>query len=247
MVKLEFCRLSPVMLLVLFTTVNVIVFLDRGTLAAVVNRLKKNSDGGLGLNSFEAGALGSLFIFGYMVASPIFAYYSQTIHPQYLMSIGLSIWTGAVLFCGVSNSFYLLAAARAITGVGEASFVCLAPPCILDSAPPEKRTMWIGIFYSATPLGYALGFVYGNQVSSMFNDWHYPFIIEMFMMIPFILISLLSYKDPKFYAKKEDGEKEKITTQISILLKNILYVSLILGYSSYAFTIGGLGFWVIFI
>lgn len=244
MAKLALCTLSPMMLLILFTSVNILIFIDRGALAAVVGQLKKSSNHGLGLSSFEAGALGSVFILGYMIASPIFAYNAQFIHPQYLMSLGLTIWSGAVLLSGVSRNFYMLAIARAITGVGEASFVCLAPPCILDSAPHASRTKWLGIFYSATPLGYALGFIYGAQVSSIFGAWFYPFIIETFLMVPFILASLLSYKDPKFYAKKEGGEKEKLSTQFAILAKNPLYICLVTGYASYAFTIGGLGFWV---
>ena len=236
--------LAPWMYLLLFTLVNLLIFIDRGALAAVVSQLKKTSDHGLGLTSFEAGSLGSVFILGYMIASPIFAYNAQFIHPLYLMSIGLSIWSGAVLMSGVSRDFIMLALARAITGVGEASFVCLAPPVILDCAPNEKRTIWIGIFYSATPLGYALGFVYGAQVSAGFGAWFYPFIIETFLMLPFIAVSLFSYKDPKFYAKKEGGEKEKLTTQVSILASNPLFVCLVFGYASYSFTIGGLGFWV---
>jgi MFS transporter, Spinster family, sphingosine-1-phosphate transporter len=243
MVNISLCKLSPVMLLTLFTSVNILVFIDRGALAAVVSLLKDKDDG-LDLSSFEAGSLGSVFILGYMIASPIFAYESQFIHPNYLMTIGLTVWAGAVMFSGLSVDFPMLAAARVITGVGEASFVCLAPPVILDCAPHKQRSIWIGIYSSATPLGYALGFVYGNQVSSLLGGWYYPFIIETFLMIPFILITFLSYKDPKFYAKKENGEKEKLSTQISILGRNPLYVNLVIGYSSYAFTIGGLGFWV---
>ena len=140
MARLALFTLSPNMLLILFTSVNILIYIDRGALAAVVGRLKSNSDHGLGLSSLEAGSLGSVFILGYMLASPIFAYNAQFVHPQYLMCIGLSIWSGAVFLTGFSKNFAMIAIARSLTGIGEASFVCLAPPVIMDSAPFGQKT-----------------------------------------------------------------------------------------------------------
>lgn len=246
MVKLEFCKPSPIMILTLFTIIENLLFIDRGAFAAVLQKLEKKAHGGLDLNSAQAGLIGSLFASGVMLASPIVPYLSQSIHPQYLISAGLLLWSGAVLLTGVSRHFLMLVIARWLAGFGESFFICLVPPFLLDSAPIEKRTKWIGIYYSAQPLGYALGIVYGTQISNLFKGWYYPFIIETVVMVPFIILLLLSYKDPKYYAKKESGEKEKICTQLGILFRNYLYLCLVIGYSAFGFTTGGLGFWVIF-
>jgi MFS transporter, Spinster family, sphingosine-1-phosphate transporter len=244
MAKLGFFTISPVMLLVLFTSINILIYLDRGALAAVLSDLESHKNKGLGLSSLESGMLGSVFILGYMMASPIFAFFAQTVHPFYLMSIGLGMWCGAVFFTGISRNFVMLLIARALTGIGEASFVCLAPPCILDSARSDQRTKWIGIFYMATPLGYALGFIYGAQITLATGAWYYAFFIETLLMAPFILVALFCYKDPKYYAKKESGDTEKLTTMVWQLLRNGLFMLIVMGYTAYAFTIGGLGFWV---
>lgn len=228
-------------MLFLFTCINLLVFMDRGALAAVISLLKDGS--GLGLNSIEAGSLGSAFMLGYILASPIFAYFSNRIHPMYLMAIGNSIWAGAVFLTGMSNSYPLILIARSLTGIGEASFVSLAPPCIIDTAPLNKQTQWIGIFYSSSALGYAIGFIFGAQVSTLLDSWKYPFVIEAFLMVPFILISIICYKDPKLYAKKIDGNSEKIHEQIWILMKIPVFVFMSLGYSCFQFTVGGLAFW----
>jgi predicted MFS family arabinose efflux permease len=38
-------------------------------------------------------------------------------------------------------NYWLLLLARAFTGVGEASFLCIAPPFIDKAAPPNKKSV----------------------------------------------------------------------------------------------------------
>jgi MFS family permease len=159
MVNFSCYKFSPRFILFYMTLINMIIYIDRGMLASVLSMLEKGS--GLGLSATEAGALGSAFMLGYIVSSPLFAHYAQYIHPMWLMILGLSVWTGSVILCFFSVEFYMLFLGRAISGVGEASFVCLAPPYILDHAPPESKTKWLSIFYVALPIGTAIGFVLG--------------------------------------------------------------------------------------
>ena len=247
MVNFSIYKLSPFTVLVLFSIINGLIYLDRGAFAAVVPILQSDSHGGLNLSSFIAGTLGSSFILGYMVTAPGFAHYAQFYHPEFLMCIGLGIWTCAVIMTGLSRVYEMLLIARCLTGVGEASFICLAPPVILGSAPVGKGNLWIGIFYVATVLGYALGFVYGAQVSNLFGAWFYPFFIEAIAMLPFILLFLFNYKDPNLYAKSETGDKLKLTKQFKLLAQNPVFVFLTLGYAAYTFTITAISFWVTFI
>ena len=83
--------ISPLGSLVLYTYTCAVLYADRAALSAVVYLLESNSGAGLGIDSFEAGALGSSFVVGFLVFFPIFAYFSQRVHPEYLMCIGLSI------------------------------------------------------------------------------------------------------------------------------------------------------------
>lgn len=135
----EKCKLSPLATLIFFTYTCGILYIDRGALSAVIFQIKSSS--GLGLNSVEAGALGSCFILGFILFGPIFGYFSQRFHPEYLMSIGLSIWCFAVLLTAYSKSFLMIIFARTITGIGEASFLVLAPTYIMAKAPAEKKNV----------------------------------------------------------------------------------------------------------
>jgi MFS family permease len=188
-------HLSPLQSLLYFTVVNSLIYLDRGVISvpftqATLTALAEALD----LSASRAGALGSIFILGFMVSSPLFAYWAQTCAPEKLMAGGLVIWSAATLTAGLSLNYWMLLMARAATGIGEASFVCLAPPLILDSAPVAKKTvtiiqLWISIFYAAMTMGYALGFIYGHETMTLIGTWRSPFLIEAGVMFPLILIA----------------------------------------------------------
>jgi hypothetical protein len=84
------CKLHPIYLLVLLTLINILIYVDRGILAAVATTLQ-SKDSGLSLTSTDLGSVGSIFMIGYMISGPIFAHYSQTVHPLHLITIGLII------------------------------------------------------------------------------------------------------------------------------------------------------------
>lgn len=215
------------------------MYLDRGVLSSLVPALQ--DDARIHLSNFQAGVLGSVFMFGFMIASPLFANASQTIHPFTLIAIGISIWGGSVLLAAVSRSFWLLAASRTLSGIGEASFVCLAAPIILSKAPAEKKNLWISLFYSALTIGYALGYVIAPPVKNSFNGWFYVFYLEAAASVPFVLVSLFAYRDPTLLFKRE--HKVSMSSQFKELWNNSSYVLLVLGYGAYSFTVGGIAFW----
>lgn len=236
------CKLPPVFLLVYFTLVHMLIYIDRGVLASIVSTLEDH-DRGLGLTPAEIGLLGSFFMFGFMIAGPIFAHYSQSSHSLTLIGIGLLIWGASSFGAGMSRSFLELAIARACSGVGEASFVCLAPPYIMDHAPSARKTTWIAVFYSAISIGFALGNIFGNTVSEALGGWYWPFYIEGVFIVPFVLISFMGKKVSLQSGLEVQVEIIPLCKQFAILAKCLSYDFIVLGFAAYIFTIGGIGYW----
>ena len=167
-----------------FCCLNVLIYLDRGTISS--NGV--NGDGlqrEFELSLFRDGILPAGFMVGLLISSPIFAHASKTCHSMKLIGYGLSIWFVSVLGCAVSFGFWSLLVCRMVVGVGEASFVALAAPFIDDYAPKDHKTRWLAVFYACIPVGYALGFLYGGLVGS-FVGWRAAFAMEAVMMLPFI-------------------------------------------------------------
>lgn len=201
---------------------------------------------GLGLSEIEQGAIGSIFMLGFMVAGPFFAYYSQVVHPLFLIALGLSIWGVSCLATGLSAAFWQICVARGFSGIGEASFVCLAPPFILDNAPKKRKTIWIAVYYSAIALGYAIGYIFGNAMNNSFGGWYWPFYFESIFVIPFILLAFFSHKDPKMIATRKHKDTEQVISlgqQFKELAVNPVFVFITLGFTSFVFTLGALSYW----
>ena len=157
-------------------------------MASVLILIESDDSPGLGLSSSEAGALGSVFIIGFMLAAPICAHLAQFLHPIWLIISGMFVWSGATLLCGFSTNFWMVLTGRALTGIGEASCLMNATPYILDHAPEGKKTLWVAVFYIAGPGGVAAGFVLGYAISEATGSWHWPFRIECAVMICILLL-----------------------------------------------------------
>lgn len=100
-------------------------------------------------------ALTGSFIGGYSVASISFGHLVHRYPPFKLMCVGLIIWVVAVVLSGLAPNFWVMVAARVLSGVGEASFQTVVPPYIDDNAPNNQRGLWLSAFYLAIPVGTA--------------------------------------------------------------------------------------------
>ncbi|KAM1151653.1 hypothetical protein ACFX13_035146 [Malus domestica] len=194
---------TPKRLLVIFCLINLINYVDRGTIASNgVNGSRTTcTDSGIctagtgiqgefHLNNFQDGVLSSAFMVGLLMASPIFASLAKSVSPFRLIGVGLSVWTFAIVGCACSLGFWSITIFRMLVGVGEASFISLAAPFIDDNAPAAQKTAWLAIFYMCIPSGYALGYVYGGVVGSHTN-WRYAFVGEAILMLPFAILGFV--------------------------------------------------------
>ncbi|KMZ72934.1 Spinster-like protein [Zostera marina] len=194
---------TPKRLLVIFCTINLLNYVDRGAIASngVNGSIENCTESGIctsgngiqgdfKLSFFEDGVLSSAFMVGLLLFSPIFASLAKSHNPFRLIGVGLSVWTLAVVGCGVSFDFWSISICRMLVGVGEASFISLAAPFIDDNAPPTQKTTWLAIFYMCIPSGVALGYVYGGVVGEHLN-WRYAFFGEAILMLPFAILGFV--------------------------------------------------------
>lgn len=126
------------------------------------------------LTYFESGALGSAFMIGFMFSSPVFAQLATLIAPTFILAFGLAVSALAIISTGSSFFYYWLLVSRCLVGIGEASFVGLAPTCIDDVAPKSSRTSWLSLFFMAIPVGTAAGYVAASLLELL--SWRIPFL-----------------------------------------------------------------------
>lgn len=220
----------------LFTAINLLNYLDRYLVAAVLPLLIQE----FSLTNEEAGRLQSAFVIGYVIFSPFFGYLGDRMSRPYLMTFGVVVWSLATVCTGLSTGFSLFIFARIMVGMGEASFGTAAPGYLKDKfQDPVKVNSVLAIFYSAIPVGSALGYVIGGAVSARY-DWRTAFYVGG---IPGLVLafSLLFFKEMPRISKPNPN----VMVGVKSLLRIPTLMFAIGGYTLNAFALNGVAAFVV--
>jgi predicted MFS family arabinose efflux permease len=232
---------SPGGALAVLTGLNLVNYLDRYVPFAVLPAMSA----ALALSDPQAGALQSLFMASYMLASPFVGVLGDR-YPRFrLAAVGVLVWSAATFASGLAPTFLALAAARALTGVGEASYVVVTPSLLSDFYPVERRGRAMAFFYAAIPIGTAAGYVLGGQMEAHFG-WRSAFLVAG---VPGVVLAfaLLAFRDPVRGALDRaaaGGPERTLGEALRALAARPSYIYNTVAQTIYTFSIGGLAAWM---
>ncbi len=224
----------PALVLVLLTALNLLNYLDRFVLSAVLPKVQDD----LHLSSLVAGSLATVFLIGFFVTSPIFGALADRgqpgIRPR-LVALGIGVWSLATVASGLVRGAGAFVTTRAVVGVGEASYTTIAPALLDDIAPASSKARWMSIFSVATPVGAALGYIVGGAVEHATHSWRAAFLVAGG---PGVLLALLclALADPPRGSVAAPGMPWHLLG-LPVLGRAIL------GFCAYNFATGGFAFW----
>jgi MFS family permease len=218
----------------LLTGLNFLNYMDRFIVAAVLPKIKAELD----LSNTEAGLLATVFLLGYFVTSPIFGTLGDRMPRKWLIAFGVLTWSAATIASGFAGSMIALVAARAVVGVGEASYATLAPTIIDDITPPASKGRTLSIFFLAVPLGSALGFVLGGIIQAEWG-WRMAFKIGGGPGMVLALLCL-AIEEP---TRKLATAKADVLASMATLARIPLYRRAVLGYCAHTAAIGAFSHW----
>ena len=227
--------------------INLFNYLDRYVVAALFQSLKASH---LGLSDADLGSLMSGFLIVYTLSAPLFGALGDRRSRPKLIAAGVAIWSVATGLSGLAGSFAGLLAARASVGVGEAAYGTIAPSLLSDYYPAERRGRIMAIFFSAIPIGSALGYVVGGLVDARYG-WRPAFFVAGVPGIALAALCLALRDPPRGIqdapappppAARPAGAAGRRTYRR--LLGNRPYLLTVLGYAAYTFAIGGLAAWM---
>ena len=176
-------QLTPFWMLTILTGLNLLNYLDRSVLSAVRTPLAAE----FGLNYGDSGRLVTAFMIGYFVTSPFFGYLGDRVPRKWLIALGIFVWSLGTVLTGFASGFVMLLMFRVLVGLGEASYATISPSLLSDTFGPARRNNALTIFYVAIPVGSALGYILGGQVSSHWG-WRHAFI---WAGVPGLLLALV--------------------------------------------------------
>ncbi|HUN26811.1 MAG TPA: MFS transporter [Steroidobacteraceae bacterium] len=229
--------------LAVLTTVNLLNYLDRYVVSALVPDLEHAR---MGLTGFRLGTLMTGFIVVYMLTAPLFGALGDRRSRTRWTAAGVALWSLATTLSGFAHSYLGLLASRAAVGVGEAAYGTIAPSLLADYFPLARRGRAFAVFGMAIPVGAALGYVVGGLIDARYG-WRPAFFVAG---VPGLLLAAAVWRltDPprgvqEGGARAEPPPAGAARVYLS-LIRRPAYRLTVLGYAAYTFAVGGLAFWM---
>ncbi|HEY2939366.1 MAG TPA: MFS transporter [Gaiellaceae bacterium] len=110
--------------------------------------------------------------------------------------VGLAIFTGASLACGLAPSAGVLIGARVVQGVGAALMNPATLSIITATFPPRQRGMAIGIWAGVSALALAIGPLLGGVITQHIS-WNWIFFINVPVGILAIVVARLVIQETR--------------------------------------------------
>ncbi len=229
------------MLFAALFAINVLNYADRYVVPAVASELKLD----LHLSDGELGLLGSAFLLVYALAAVPAGSIADRTRRTTVIALGVGLWSVATLLTGLTRSFVQLFGARALLGVGEASYFPPATSLLADAFPVERRARVMGWWGVASPVGVFLGFGAGGFVASRLG-WRAAFFLTA---LPGLLLALLVARlvEPRRGASEKLGATDAAAPSLTVageILRIRTLRSSILTQALSFFVLGGVSYWI---
>jgi MFS family permease len=229
--------LQPRTALIVLTALNLLNYADRNVLYAVQPLVQDEFH----LTNAQIGYLTSAFLGLYMVAAPFVGPLADRYSRKLIIVMGAIFWSGLTLLTAVTHTYTELLIRHTLVGVGEATFVTIAPTFVADLFTESKRGRILGVFYLAIPVGSAAGYLLGGYLAPQ-HGWRFPFYIAA---APGFLLALavMFLKEPErgqFDSLKETPERGTILG----LARNPAFLTSTLGMAAMTFSLGGIQVWI---
>jgi EmrB/QacA subfamily drug resistance transporter len=118
----------------------------------------------------------------YLVAStvlvPVYGKLSDGFGRRRILVIGIGIFLGGSVLCGLSQTTLQLILARAVQGAGSAALFISAFAVVADIFPPSERGKYQGLFGATFGLSSVVGPLVGGFLTDNFS-WHWVFYVNL--------------------------------------------------------------------
>jgi len=256
--------LQPRTALLVLTALNLLNYADRNVLFAVQPLVQQEFH----VSKEQIGYLTSVFLGFYMIAAPFVGPLADRYSRKVIIFLGAIFWSGLTLLTAVTHTYTELLIRHTLVGVGEATFVTIAPTFVADLFEEGKRGRILGVFYLAIPVGSAAGYLLGGYLAPT-HGWRFPFYVAAApgFLLAIAVLFLNQPERGRFDSVKDadtgdllpkgfhDGRvKEffliiffylkKLYRTTLVLLRNPAFLTATLGMAAMTYSLGGIQVWM---
>ena len=225
--------------LALLTALNFVNYIDRYILPGVQEQVKHEFH----VSDAALGSLTLWFFVTYMCAAPLTGWLGDRLPRKPLIVLCALMISAVNVLTGTVHAFDSLLLRHAVLGIGEASLGIYAPALLADFYPEEERNRILTIFYTAIPVGAALGYLIAEMVGGRWG-WRMPFYVSA---VPGLLIAaliLVFLREPRRGASDAKPTGREHRAHAISLARNAPYLYATLGMAMTTFSMGGISAWM---
>ncbi len=230
----------------LLTALNFVNYIDRYILPGVQEQVKTEFH----VTDSQIGSITFWFFLTYMMSAPLTGWLGDHFPRKPLIVICAIAISLVNLLTGTVHVFDSLLFRHAILGIGEASFGIYAPVLLSDYYPEDQRNRVLTMFYTAIPVGAAIGYLIGEIIGSKYG-WRMPFYVSAVPGMIIGVLMLFFLKEPKRGASEvrpaadtKPVVKVNSLRLIAQLAVNPRYMFATMGMAMTVFSLGGISAWM---
>ena len=256
--------LQPRTALIVLTALNLLNYADRNVLFAVQPLVQAEFH----VSKEKIGLLTSAFLGFYMIAAPFVGPLADRYSRKLIIVLGAVFWSGLTLLTAVTHTYTELLVRHTLVGVGEATFVTIAPTFVADLFHQNVRGRILGVFYLAIPVGSAAGYLLGGYLAPH-HGWRFPFYIAAAPGFLLAIVVLFLKEPPRgqFDSMKDADSGDllpegfegglvkeffllilfylrKLFRLTLVLLRNPAFLTATLGMAFMTYSLGGIQVWM---
>jgi MFS transporter, Spinster family, sphingosine-1-phosphate transporter len=231
-------RVHPYTSLLLLTGLNFFNYVDRNVLFATIPLIEREIPG----SKEQYGELTLWFFIAYMCFAPVVGPIADRWPRKWIIAAGAVLWSGATLLTAVTHTYPELAFRHALVGIGEATFVTVAPGFIADLFAEGKRARMLAIFYVAIGLGSAVGFMMGGYLGQHYG-WRVPFYVGAAPGLV-LAVAVAMMPEPQRGATDSATRESFERDHVLGLFRNGAFWSGSIAMALWTFCVGGLQAWM---
>lgn len=227
-------------LFLLLFGLNLLNYIDRAAVTGLLEPIRKE----LGGTDAQMGLVGSAFLLTYTMLPPLFGWLGDRMSRTRLLAGSAAAWCAATAAVGLVGSVGQLAAMRGVVGLGEASYMANTPSLLSDVFPGPRRGKVLSYFYSAAPIGAALGVAVAGYLAGHFGWRAACYIVGL----PGLLAAFLLYRSREPVRGAIEGgvtaPPPPLLATVKALWTQPWFVVLTLGLASSVFVQNAIEYWM---
>jgi MFS family permease len=234
-------RYAPGAIFAVVYGINVLNYMDRYILPAVASQVQAD----LKLSDAQLGLLGTAFLLVYAIAAVPAGSLADRYRRTTVVQVGVAFWSVATLLTGLTRTFSQIFGARALLGIGEASYFPPSTAILADAFPLGRRARVMGWWGSASLVGIFLGFGLGGVIAGALG-WRAAFFLTA---VPGLALAFTigKLREPPRGSSEHLGARERGEPWLAVagqILKVRSLLTSILSQALSFFVLGGVSYWV---